>query len=133
MARIDFQKLIFRFNLVVTGAVFFLLTPAVRIYRSWFPDKKDSLWMLPVGVVLASSLMWLLTSFGMPYLIEKGWVRDRRQEIRPLEASAIQRLLRIGLPVALTTFHLLLVILFSAMLVHFLQREPFENLFTNLL
>ena len=131
MDRFGFQKIIFRLNIVITAIVFFLLTPTVRIYRSWFPEKQDSLWILPVAVILVSSALWILARLGIPYFIRKGWMEELRQDPRP-PAPWPQRFLRIGPSVALTVFHLLVLVLFSAALVRFLQHEPFKKLLTNL-
>lgn len=131
MRHLDLQKIIFRFNIIITASVFFLLAPTVRIYRSWFPDKEDSLWIIPVAVVFVSSLLWLLSRLAIPYFIRRGWMKELRRESRP-GVPLIDRFLSFGPSAALTAFHLLLLILFSASLVRFLQHEPFKNLFTNL-
>ncbi len=131
MRHLDLQKFVFRINLVITAIVFFLLTPTVRVYQSWFPDKKDSLWVIPVAVVLVSSSLWLLSRLAIPYFIRKGWMKELRQEVRPQD-PLLDRFLRFSPSAALTSFHLLLLILCSASVVRFLQHEPFKNLFINL-
>jgi hypothetical protein len=131
VGRLGLQQVIFRLNILITAVVFFLLTPTVRIYRSWFPDKKDSLWLLPVAVIFMSSALWILARLGIPYFIRKGWMQELRQDDRPGQPFW-KRAVSFGVPTALTAFHLLLLVFFSAVLVRFLQQEPFKNLFTNL-
>jgi hypothetical protein len=131
MSRLGFEKIIFRLNILITGVVFFLLAPTVRVYRSWFPDKEASLWIIPLAVIFVSLALWTLVRLGIPYFIRQGWMEELRQESRPPEPWP-QRFMRIGPSVALTAFHLLLLVLFSAALIRFLEHEPFKKLLTNL-
>lgn len=131
--RPDFQKWTFRFNLIITGIVFILLSPTVRIYRSWFPDKKDSLWFYPLAVIAVSGVLWFLGSLSLPALIRTGVIKDLRTrgDSGPRFAG-LERYRKILGPILITAFHLILMLLFAASMIRFLQGEPFKKLYTNL-
>lgn len=129
MKRPDFQKLVFQLNVGITALVFFLLSPTVHVYQSWFPDKRNSLWMIPVITLGLSLSLWLFASLTLPWMIEQGWVKDLRQNSR--EGEPVIRLSKILGPMLISLFHLSLLIFFSASVISFLSREPFEKLFVN--
>lgn len=129
----DFKKNILKLNVLATLLVFAVLTPSVRIYARWFPDKKDSLWLLPLGVVGISSLLWFFASLSLPALIRKGIIKDLRASARRQEQISFwERILKTAVPVVLFSFNMLLLILFSAALIHFLKSNRLQDLFVNL-
>ena len=129
----DFKKLIFNLNLLTTLLVFIVLTPSVRIYASWFPDKKDSLWLLPLGVVGVRSFLWFLTSLSLPVLIRWRIVKDLRKSERGQgETVYWVRVFNAALPVVLFGIIMILLIIFSAALVHFMKSGHLQDLFVNL-
>ncbi len=95
---------------MITGAIFFLLMPTTQIYTSWFPDKKAQLWLLPAGVLLISSLLWMAASLSTPFLIRCGIFEDRRRGDRQGNAESRVRVFKSILPVISFAFHMLLLI-----------------------
>lgn len=131
--RPDFQKWIFRINLAITGFVFFLLSPTVRIYQSWFPDKKESLWFYPLAALVISGSLWFIACLSLPPLIRGGWIKDlRKSQDFAARFEGWERYRRILMPIVITAFHLLLMLFFSVSVIRFLQTEPFKKLYTNL-
>jgi hypothetical protein len=129
----DFKKSIFKLNVLATLLVFAVLTPSVRIYARWFPEKKDSLWLLPLGVVGISSLLWFFASLSLPALIQRGIIKDLRASARRQEQISFwERIFKTAAPIALFSFNMLLLIFFSAALIHFLKSNRLRDLFINL-
>lgn len=129
----DFKKSIFKLNVLATLLVFAILTPSVRIYARWFPEKNDSLWLLPLGVVGISSLLWFFASISLPALIRKGLIKDLRASARQQEKIPVgERIIKTAAPIALFAFNMFLLILFSAALIHFLKSNRLRDLFVNL-
>ena len=123
MRPINFQSFFLPFNAVITGIVFFLLSPATRIYAAWFPDKKDQLWLFPLAVVLFSSVLWLLGSLSTPLLIRSGIFEDRRRDPRSGTTAARVRLFKIAVPVLSFLFHMLLLIGFCVSLIVWMRNH----------
>ena len=119
-----------RVNVLATAIVFLLLMPTVRIYASWFPDKKESLWLLPAGVTLISCLLWFLASLSLPLLIRWRVVADLRKDLRP-PAPLAQKMIRTLSPILVSIFHTGMVIWFCAALIRFMQSNAFDKLFTH--
>ncbi len=129
----DFRRNIFKLNVLATLLVFALLTPSVRIYARWFPDKKDSLWLLPLGVVGISAVLWFFTSLSLPALIRWGIVKDLRKSARSAEeVSFRERILKAAAPIVLFSLNMLLLTVFSAALIYFLRSNRLQDLFVNL-
>ena len=110
MKPLNFQSFFLPLNTVITGIVFFLLSPTTRIYAAWFPDKKDQLWFFPIGVVLASAILWLLGSLSTPFLVQSHFFEDRRRDSRPENTAARVRYFKVAIPVASFVFHMFLLI-----------------------
>ena len=110
MKPINFQSLFLPLNAAITGIVFFLLFPTTRIYASWFPDKKNELWLLPASIVLVSSALWLLGSLSTPFLIRTGIFEERRRGPRPDETARRVRVFKASMPVLSFFFHMILLI-----------------------
>lgn len=89
MKPIDCEKILFPVNALLTAVIFFLINPAIHIYAGWFPDKKDSLWLVPVWILGISAVVWFFTSLSMPWMIRKGIFEDRRLN-RPLQPGRPQ-------------------------------------------
>ena len=128
----DFHKILFPLNVAVTGLVFILLAPTVRIYRGWFPEKKDLLWLFPFSVLMLSSLVWFLASLSLPLLIRKGIFEDRRLAPRPAPDTLHRHFFRQFMPIAVFLIHALVLLLLSAALVDFMKTNPLERLLVNL-
>lgn len=128
----DFHKILFPFNVAVTGLVFLLLAPTVRVYRWWFPEKKDPLWLFPLGVILLSAGAWFLASLSMPVLIRRGIVEDRRAKPRQNTVTLKGRLFRRVMPIVIFLIHFFLLLSFSVALVQFMKTNPIERLLMNL-
>ena len=110
MKPVNFQSFLFPINGILTAVVFFLLSPAVRIYARWFPDKKDALWFFPLGVVLGSAVLWLSASMATPYLIKRGIFENRRRDSRPEDSEAAKRFWKMIFPILIFVFHMLVLI-----------------------
>ena len=128
----DFQKILFRINVAVTGIVFAVLTPTVRVYQRWFPDKKDSLFLFPLGVIFFSCMLWLIGRLYLPYLIRTGYMADRRREPRPEDIAPKIRFLKMILPIAIFAFHMLVLLVCAFVLVRFMQSDTLEQMMVNL-
>lgn len=128
----DFHKIFFPFNVALTGIVFILLAPTVRIYSGWFPEKRNALWLLPLFVMLLSSLVWLLATLSLPALIKKGLLEDRRSKPRFIQIPFQSRFFRQVMPIAVFVIHMLVLLLFSATLIDFMKTGPLERLLVNL-
>ena len=109
MKPINFEKILFPVNAIITAVVFLFLTPTTYIYAGWFPDKKDSLWLFPAAAISISTVLWLSTSLNLPKLIQKGVFEDRRKNARSSEASAPINIWRTIWPVAVFIFHMTLL------------------------
>lgn len=109
MKPVDFARILFPINAIITAVVFFLLAPSTHIYAEWFPEKKDSLWLIPAAVVLLSCVLWLLTSLNLPRLIEKGIFEDRRKNDRSSVPSVPMNLRKTIWPVAVFIFHMAII------------------------
>ncbi|MCM8775224.1 MAG: hypothetical protein NC930_02560 [Candidatus Omnitrophica bacterium] len=132
MKPFDFQPVLFRMNVFITGIIFILLAPTTRIYVWWFPDKKDTLWLLPLSVIGLSSVVWLVASFSMPLLIKLGWVEDRRKEPRTQHHATVVRLLKMIFPILVFAVHMLVLIFFSASLIAFMRSAAYDRILINL-
>ncbi len=130
--RFDIQKFIFRLNLILTGIIFFLMSPTLRVYRSWFPEKKNSLWLYPIICCVISAFLWFGTSLLLPRLIKKGLVKDLRGSPREQKLQGGEYYWKIARPIVMTLFHALLVIFIAVSMTEFLRKEPFMNLFKNI-
>ena len=109
MKPINFEKILFPANAIITAVVFFFLTPTTYIYARWFPDKKDSLWLIPAAIVFTSAMLWLLTSLNLPKLIKKGVFEDRRKNDRSSQGPAPMNVWRTVWPVIVFVFHMTLL------------------------
>ena len=124
----NLQTIVYRLNVLLTGIVFMLLSPTVRVYAWWFPDKKNSLWLFPVLTVIFSCFLWLMTRLSIPFLIRLGILRELRKQPRA-ETSWVEKMIKIVPPILICGFHLFLVIFFSASLISFMQSGAIGNLF----
>lgn len=131
MKPIDFGKILFPVNAAVTAVVFFLLVPTTYVYSSWFPDKKDSLWLVPAAVLLGSAAVWLMTSLNLPKLIEKGIFEDRRKNDRSSAGQTPMNVRRTVWPVLVFIFHMGLLGLMCISLISEMRRGAGENIFFN--
>lgn len=133
MKPINFDKILFPVNAVITAAVFFLLMPSTYIYAKWFPEKKDSLWLIPAGVAFTSVALWLLTSLNLPKLIQKGVFEDRRKNTRSSGEVEPMNVRRTIWPVIVFIFHLSVIAGMSAALIsHMRNSERGSSLFNNI-
>lgn len=130
MKPFDYQKILFWVNILVTALVFVLLAPTVHIYSWWFPEKRDTLWLLPVGVMTLSLFLWIAASLSMPYLIQKGWLEDRRRLPRPGETARRVKLYKTLMPVVIFLFHSLLILGLAVSIVTFMRGDSLERLLT---
>jgi len=128
----DFQKILFRANVAVTGVVFVLLVPTVRVYERWFPEKKDGLFLFPLAVIVSSCLLWLASRLYLPHLIRSGRLSDRRIPPRPPDQSRPVRLLKMIFPITIFAFHMLVLLACTYALVRFMQGDTFEQMLVNL-
>ena len=110
MKPLNFQSFLLPLNGVITGIVFFLLFPTTHIYASWFPEKKNQLWLFSLGIALGSAFLWLLGSLSTPFLIKSGIFEDRRRQPRSEETAARVRYFKMALPIASFLFHMFLLI-----------------------
>lgn len=128
----DFEKIVFRLNVLVTIAVFILLAPTTYVFEEWFPDKRDSLWLFPVSVTIVSCFLWFLVRLALPSLIRIGFFEDRRGRPRPKPPALKERIIRTALPSVNLSFHLFLLILSCFCLISFLRSDNLNRLFSNL-
>lgn len=131
MKPIDFSKILFPINAIITAFVFFLLAPSTHIYAEWFPEKKDSLWLIPVTVIFISSALWLLTSLNLPKLIEKGIFEDRRKNDRSSCPDKPMNIWKTVWPVFVFIFHMTLLGAMCIGLVAEMKSEATGKIFFN--
>jgi len=127
----NFENIFFRLNISLTILVFSLLTPATRVFGAWFPDRREILWLLPLAVITASSLIWFALSMSLPWLIKKGFFEDRRGNSRKEDEQSKIQVARIAGNVFNLFFHLVLVVLFCYCVTVFMKTNPWEALFRN--
>ena len=131
MKPVNFEKILFPLNAIITAVVFFLLKPSTYIYAQWFPDKKDSLWLIPAGVIFTSAVLWLLTSLNLPKLIQKGVFEDRRKNDRSSEEVAPMNVRRTLWPVLVFIFHMALIAGMCASLIVEMRSDTTGHLLFN--
>ncbi len=113
MKPVNFEKILFPLNALLTAAIFFMITPTTYIYTHWFPEKNDSLWLVPAVVMGVSAVIWFVTSLNMPRLIQKGIFEDRRKDSRPARVDVS----RVAGMVANFLFHMIFLLLMCGLLV----------------
>ncbi len=129
MKPLNLEKILFPVNAIVTAVVFFLLAPTTRIYARWFPEKKDSMWWIPVWVLGISVVLWVATSLAMPYLIRKGVFEDRRKAARGDGPQPPVRLSKVFGAVSVFVFHMIILIALSLSLIVEMRKGGSERLF----
>lgn len=133
MKPFDFSKVLFPINAIITAVVFFLLVPSTRIYAKWFPEKKDSLWLIPVTVIALSAALWLWTSLNLPELIKKGVFEDRRKDARSSGAPVPMNIRRTIYPAIVFIFHMALLIGICICLIAEMRSGATGNFFNNIM
>jgi hypothetical protein len=129
---LDFEKIFFPVNAVITGIVFFLLAPTTQIYAEWFPDKKNSLWLIPAIAIGGSGLLWIVVSLNLPKLIERGIFEDRRKGRRQPERSKRARIFRSLVPITVFFFHMALMLGICISMIVYMRSGSFGKLLVNL-
>ena len=122
----------FRANVTVTAIVFVLIAPTIHIYAHWIPDKKDSLWLIPLRVIGISACIWFLANLFLPLLIQWGIFDDRRTRPRDLLPLPAVRLIRITAPVLVFIVHMALLVAISWGLVTFMKGGHIQNWLLNI-
>ena len=122
----DLEKLIFRLNLLITGAVFALLLPTTKIVAGGMPEGEQHFWRLPLRVVGLSCLLWVLFVFSKPLLFKWNVMEDRRGEPRVNKDPLAGRLIRMLLPVILLATHMLILIYFCYCLIEFMRSGTIQ-------
>ena len=123
----NFQKIMFRINVVVITIVFVLLLPTTRIIAAWYPGQTDLLWFFPVAVLVITTLLWFMTSLSIPFLIKKGIFEERRKTPRPELRWTFRRFWRITLPVITLVIQMLLLIFLCMSLIAFMRSETLPS------
>ena len=126
----DFEKFIYRLTILMIAVVFVLLVPTTHIIASWYPGKKDTLWLWPFAAVSLGIVSWLLMRLSIPKFIQWGWFQNRRNEPRQENGSAGRRLWRIALPILSFSIQMFLLIFMCMCLVAFMRSETIEQLLT---
>lgn len=132
MGRPDFSEIVYRLNLLVIALIFVILVPTVHVYRAWFPDKSDKLWMIPAALLLISAIFWVVFSMKLPEMIRKGQVKDLRKAPREGDPDGLRRFLKILLPVLAIVFQVILVLMLAILAIYYLRRGPSEDIWNNL-
>jgi|GEM_PF-2606077 len=128
----DLEKWVFRLSIFATIAVFILLAPSTYVVSRWVPERRETLWLLPLGVTAVSSFFWFLVRLAIPFLIRIGFFEERRTLARPGVKIFPDRAVRIGVPIANLCLHFIILISFCFCLVRFLRSDRLGSIFSNI-
>ncbi|MCB9799224.1 MAG: hypothetical protein H6757_00515 [Candidatus Omnitrophica bacterium] len=133
MKMIDFEKIVFRISVLTVGAIFILLAPTTHIFASWYPGKKDILWIVPACVIGVLSILWLMVRLCLPLLIQKGVFEDRRKTTRSANERTPVNISRVVLSTLQLTMQLLLLLGMCVAIVAFMRGDTMDQLLTRLM
>jgi len=128
----NFDKIFFRINVIAVLIVFILLAPTTHIVASWYPGKRDILWLLPLAVLIGSIVLWLLTALSMPRLIKWGIFEDRRKKPRNETVHQMRRVFRITMPMIMMAVQVGVLIGMCMCLIAFMRGDTLAQYLTYL-
>jgi len=123
---------VFRINVICVGFVLVLLAPTTSMIASWYPGKKDILWLCPVGVLGICSFLWFLMRLSIPALIRWGIFEDRRERPRDQDLSGFVRVWRISFPMLVLIIQISILIFMCMCVLGFLRSDTLVGIIQNI-